>query len=1031
MIEDINNPSTPSPSELSGTGVSPPRPTNQTQSTSMDLSHCWRTRDSIYSLLQSRAALLKQLNIAHGDDAVVLKESLDKPPLVVSDIGIKSKSIGSSSSSSGKKQRRSEAKKLLSLSSFYSSNSKQQQSLQTNKFEFEKYIDEMKNDENSRTMVQKAFEIAAINAIQGLKQQHQQQKQLKQRDNEHNEQNETNEFSNATPSFLQMLDKMNETKVNCFNTAIHHDTMVKTFKSLSKRNLTISNPAAAALKSSSTAGRKRKLNQANNNNDGNDDDITDAKKRKKGKNDDSLNFTSDTTVISSAGTNKKNNANATSTADVRLLTSRAILCSAASIVFKDLTPNYQSYHSSHNAESDNDEDENVDENEMLDLCKYNNIDALNVPQNPNYSSDIDSSPPSPPSPSTITTDTQQEQIINMGAVKMSAEIFSTRTMEQVVNCINTSERRRKFRMDCTKCIIDSNQCKQQQPTSIQGASMNDGNLLKNYLFWNRNNTCGANNNSHCVTEDSGEEEGGYSDNDDFTLGYQQSKLEQLPQSEEWTKICLPRIHNIMKNGPGHVIVHDMEWKTRFQRVMDILRVLSEDCSINQRSELFPQDYKMKNLSKPNYGPHLIITTQTDYGKFLNAIEALDYKVSHDDDKFYLRSLGYAGSAKKCRRLRMEHFNTLGLSGQKDAPYNVVVTTYSNFARDYLHFCHIAFQGVILDDGMSWLGTANYDPNGQFGKAFDKGMWNQSDNHAGSDIIGTWDFGTDVSNILQLDLDIDEKKQILIGLTARHRIIIASSLHSTYRNVTYSAPVPGLLSFLIPQFSDVVKEEWDRSRAPSCDESMEHMRKLVCRSIAVYTGSHPNMNLHSLALLSMTGRLNIQNSDLTKAHIQPDDNSDTESTNGKDLKISTDTMINHGKIVQSRRFAACWLQPNSAIRYELGTISLDPILNAIKFRAANGYVCEETATASSLTSNGAGGSVTGKAAYNMAVRCGRSFSSEQALRQHIAALHAPPGTWLCRSCGSDCGTSQARTHHERACGANSSLGKCPSPLSFII
>jgi len=37
---------------------------------------------------------------------------------------------------------------------------------------------------------------------------------------------------------------------------------------------------------------------------------------------------------------------------------------------------------------------------------------------------------------------------------------------------------------------------------------------------------------------------------------------------------------------------------------------------------------------------------------------------------------------------------------------------------------------------------------------------------------------------------------------------------------------------------------------------------------------------------------------------------------------------------------------------------------------------------------------------------------------MAALHAPPGTWLCRSCGSDCGTSQARTHHERYCTSTS-------------
>jgi hypothetical protein len=80
----------------------------------------------------------------------------------------------------------------------------------------------------------------------------------------------------------------------------------------------------------------------------------------------------------------------------------------------------------------------------------------------------------------------------------------------------------------------------------------------------------------------------------------------------------------------------------------------------------------------------------------------------------------------------------------------------------------------------------------------------------------------------------------------------------------------------------------------------------------------------------------------------------------------------------------------------------------------GFVCEEIVTASSLTTSGANGAVTGPAAYRTAVRCGRPFSNEQSLRQHIVAFHAPAGTWLCRSCGIDCVTSQARAHHERSC-----------------
>lgn len=85
-------------------------------------------------------------------------------------------------------------------------------------------------------------------------------------------------------------------------------------------------------------------------------------------------------------------------------------------------------------------------------------------------------------------------------------------------------------------------------------------------------------------------------------------------------------------------------------------------------------------------------------------------------------------------------------------------------------------------------------------------------------------------------------------------------------------------------------------------------------------------------------------------------------------------------------------------------------------------------------SGQNGCVVGLGAYRAAVRCGRSFNSEQGLRQHIVACHAPPDTWLCRSCGGDCGTSQARSHHERSCGVEEkvkefggavpSVGKAP-------
>ena len=122
-----------------------------------------------------------------------------------------------------------------------------------------------------------------------------------------------------------------------------------------------------------------------------------------------------------------------------------------------------------------------------------------------------------------------------------------------------------------------------------------------------------------------------------------------------------------------------------------------------------------------------------------------------------------------------HFKSIGLSGPKNALYNVIVTIYKTFIQDYLHLCQIPFQAVILDDGMSWLGTAHYDPNGQFGKVFDKGIWNQSDNHAGLAIVGyydEWDFSLDVNSYYdnieketgKQEQQPQEQKKALIGLS---------------------------------------------------------------------------------------------------------------------------------------------------------------------------------------------------------------------------------------------------------------------------
>ena len=102
-----------------------------------------------------------------------------------------------------------------------------------------------------------------------------------------------------------------------------------------------------------------------------------------------------------------------------------------------------------------------------------------------------------------------------------------------------------------------------------------------------------------------------------------------------------------------------------------------------------------------------------------------------------------------------------------------------------------------------------------------------------------------------------KKTGLIGLTARHKIIIASSLHSKYRDAVYPTPVPGLLSFLIPQLADVVREEWDRSRIHTCKESIKHVRKLLCHGVCVYTGSNHAQDMYSIVMYYMLGTIDLR------------------------------------------------------------------------------------------------------------------------------------------------------------------------------
>jgi hypothetical protein len=231
---------------------------------------------------------------------------------------------------------------------------------------------------------------------------------------------------------------------------------------------------------------------------------------------------------------------------------------------------------------------------------------------------------------------------------------------------------------------------------------------------------------------------------------------------------------------------------------------------------------------------------------------------------------------------------------------------------------------------------------------------------------------------------------------------SSTLRLLNRQSSDPIPVSGLVEFVAPHFADVVREEWDRSRIASDSLSMEHFRGLMARSTIVHSSSSSTRDMHELSLLSLTGQL--PSSDRSNDPEVPE-------------VISEETFLSENKVSFSRRSTLAWLgnPDQSWLRYELGTAKFQIILDAMKTSNNHGHFCEEITTASSTTSSGATGQVAGTMAYRLAICCGRHFGSEQGLRQHVSALHAPPGTWLCRTCGSDCITSQARTHHERSCG----------------
>jgi len=654
-------------------------------------------------------------------------------------------------------------------------------------------------------------------------------------------------------------------------------------------------------------------------------------------------------------------------------------------------------------------------------------------------------------------DEEDEQVNNMDGVVAQAKRLGNRVLDQSKGAARRGDQRREFRMDAAlskivgrgggglgPTFVSQGQDEARTRKSAGGRNpflVSPAHTLplvvpNPFLVFSSDENAGVDNHY----------KGGDSVDMDLVKGpviapFQKKSLNDA----EWTESCLPRMLAILNKGAGHAILHDRQWNDRSFRIANLLQNMAT-------SSLPPREQSSTQRALyPNYGPHLVVTSSgEDFDKFAAVFGQLghglhstvfkkgdrssrrgcNFPTASSDDDVLLRVLPYHGSKAQRRQLR-KHFGSVSpspeshfsfLGGLPDSPFHVILTTYSELVEDYAHFCQIPFQVVVLDDGMSWLGCSHSDPHGKIGKVWNSGLWNNFDFGSGragvavdgGQISTSWDFSKDA-----VGLDAGDKPKISsssvsgsvgernsrgklpIGLTARHRILLASSMHAQYRGQIYKAPVLGLLSFLAPQFAEAVRDDWERSRLFSCKKSMAYIRTMIARLIVVYAGDaivrDPN-DLIVQSLKSLNGELPLPS--LNNRIAQEDE--------------GLDKLIKSQKIVHSRKFAVAWFQPFSSIRKELGIMSFDSILTAVKRSNAMGFACEEAVTASSLTASGAGGCVVGLSAYRPAVRCGRCFSSEQGLKQHIASSHAPPGTWLCRSCGGDCGTSQARAHHERTC-----------------
>jgi hypothetical protein len=474
---------------------------------------------------------------------------------------------------------------------------------------------------------------------------------------------------------------------------------------------------------------------------------------------------------------------------------------------------------------------------------------------------------------------------------------------------------------------------------------------------------------------------------------------------EWKTYCRPHLMSLLhENDIGNAIYIDVQWSTRHSRIADLFYTQKQTHrSSNGRGNNSIYDNDNDVWYYDNYGPHLIVTTENEVQRFAQEYYPWDHptRIFGNNDTnleekrdHTLYALTYRGTKKQRRRLRKLFTNATGIAS---ASFHVVITSYDYFMEDWLHFCQIPFDTVVLDDGVPWLAVK--EANSTLGIVWSSAIFSANDQFNG--LAGTtnkeWDFSRDIISEAAI-------KEAWIGLTAKHRIATGSTMAISNEQSTDCVPVSNLLEFLTPQFFSDIKDDWDKSKASSDAITSDHFRKLLSRFIAVYYDKSPIPEMAVLSESAIFGTL--ESPDRTNEKIVP-------------TMYTWDDFIESGKALQ--RSVLRWLGPSqtSWIRYALGKANLEYIVDSMKLSQYFGPLCEVITTSSSLTAAGATGQVSGVAAFRLAVRCGRHFGSELGLRQHLQGQHAPSGTWKCRKCAIDCITSQTRTHHEKLCGQSTS------------